>query len=238
MSIEFKKAVKVGSKLKVAITGPSGAGKTFGALGLAQGLGRKIAFVDTECGSASLYADKFEFDVIDMNPPYITQKYIDAINAAVEAKYDVLVIDSISHMWAAEGGILDRKTARDVAGGNSYTNWAMFTKEHETFKALLIKAPIHIICTMRSKQDYVMELTSSGKSAPKKVGLAPIQREGMEYEFTIVFDVGIDHNSSVSKDRTGLYDGQYFKLNKAVGQQLKEWLGNGKEDKSNKNATK
>lgn len=232
----FRKAERTQARLKIALTGPSGSGKTFSGLLIAAGIGKRIAVVDTENRSASLYAgmDKgplagLEFDTLEIDPPYTIAKYLEAIEAAERGGYDVLVIDSISHAWAGEGGLLDKKGALDQrAGSNSYTNWAPITKEHELFKARLLNSDLHLICTMRSKQDYILEVNDRGKSTPKKVGLAPIQRDGMEYEFTTVLDLAMDHNAAASKDRTGLFDGQVFKPSKETGAKIMKWLKAGK----------
>ena len=224
----FKKAERRQLNLKLALTGPSGSGKTFSALRLASGISKKIAVVDTENGSASLYADRFEFDTITLQPPYTIPKYIEAIVSAQAAGYEVLIIDSITHAWAGDGGLLSKKEAMDSRGGNSFANWGSITKEQEQFKAILLNAQIHLICTMRSKQDYILETNEKGKQAPKKVGLAPIQREGMEYEFTTVFDIGMDHNAAVSKDRTSLFDGEIFKISEKTGIKLMKWLHDAK----------
>jgi hypothetical protein len=220
--------------LKLAISGPSGSGKTYSALLIAIGIGKKIAVVDTENGSASLYAGMekgplqgIEFDVLDINPPYTIQRYNEAITTAEKAGYDVLIIDGISPAWAGDGGLLAKKEALDARGGNSYTNWAGITKEHEIFKARLLNADIHLICTLRSKQDYVLEVNEKGKQAPKKVGMAPIQRDGMEYEFTTVFDLAMDHNAIASKDRTSLFDGEIFKPSAETGKKIMAWLSKG-----------
>jgi len=225
--MQFQKAVKSAAKLRLAITGPSGAGKTFSALRIAKGIGKRIALVDTENHSAALYADHFEFDTISLMPPYTLDKYMDAIKAAVAGRYDVLVVDSISHAWAGEGGLLEKKGAMDVRGGNSYTNWAPITKEHEQFKSLLLTCDINLIVTMRSKQDYIIEISDKGKSAPRKVGLAPIQREGMEYEFTMVLDMAMDHNATVSKTRVSKFDGKVFQPSEETGTELIRWLNDG-----------
>jgi hypothetical protein len=233
----FKKAERTQARPKLALTGPSGSGKTFSALLLAAGMGKRIAVIDTENGSASLYADMdkgplkgISFDVLEIAPPYTIDKYAQAIEAAVVAKYDVCIVDSISHAWAGEGGLLAKKEALDNRGGNqnSYTNWASITKEHEIFKARILNADIILLCTMRSKQDYILEINEKGKQAPKKVGMAPIQRDGMEYEFTTVFDLAMDHNAAVSKDRTAMFDGQIFKITKKTGEQIMAWLAGGK----------
>lgn len=230
----FQKAIRKQTKLKIAITGPSGSGKTFSALLIASGIGKKIAVVDTENKSASLYADMGKgplsgivFDTLEIEPPYTIAKYTGAIEDAEKEGYDVLIIDSISHAWAGEGGLLDKKTALDARGGNSYTNWATITPEHERFKAKLLNCDLHLICTMRSKQDYVLEVNEKGKSVPRKVGLAPIQRDGMEYEFTTVLDLAMDHNAAASKDRTSLFDGQIFKPSIETGKKIMAWLMGG-----------
>lgn len=225
----FKKAEKKLASLKIAITGPSGSGKTFSALRLASGIGKKIAVIDTENSSACLYSDRFAFDVFEIEPPYTIDKYLFALSIAEKNHYDVLIMDSITHAWAEEGGLLDKKQALDSRGsGSSYTNWASITKEQNIFKSKILYSNLHTICTMRSKQDYVLEMNDKGKSVPKKVGMAPIQRDGMEYEFTVVFDLGMDHQAIVSKDRTGLFDGKIFTPTEKTGETLMSWLGGAK----------
>ncbi len=225
----FQKATRQKAKLKIALTGPAGSGKTYSALSIAKGIGKKIALVDTENGSASLYADRFEFDTACMTPPYLTMKYMKAIDQSVDAGYEVLILDSISHAWAAEGGILRRKDALDAGGkGNSYTNWNRFTPEHEQFIAKILHAPIHIIATMRSKQAHIL-IDHGGKQVPKKVGMAPVQRDGVDYEFTVVFDLGMNHQCEASKDRTGMFDGHVFQPDHELGIKLIEWINSGKD---------
>lgn len=225
----FAKAVRSQVHLKVAITGPSGSGKTWGALSLAKGLanGGRIAVIDTENKSASLYGDRFDFDACNIEPPYTTTKYDAALKDAIAGKYAVVVIDSITHEWAGQGGLLEQKEAKDSRGGNSFTNWAAITKEHEAFKAKLLQSPIHVIATIRSKTEYVLEVNAKGKQEPKKVGMAPVQRDGIEYEFAVVFDLSIDHGCVASKDRTSLFDGMTGKLSEEVGGQLRKWLASG-----------
>lgn len=223
----FKKAERKKAWLKLAITGPSGSGKTLSALYLAQGMSKKIAVIDTENGSASLYSDKIpSFDVTEIDPPYRIEKYCAAIDGAVKAGYEILVIDSISHAWAGEGGLLQQKEEADARGGkndkNKFANWGPVTKSHETFKAWLLKCDIHLIVTMRSKQEYVI----GEGNKPVKVGLAPIQREGMEYEFTAVLDMAMNHTAKASKDRTGLFGEDIFQPSPEVGVKLMAWLNN------------
>ena len=223
----FKKATRTAQKLKIGIAGPTGSGKTDGALSLALALaaGGRIAVADTENGSASLYADRYDFDTLDIQPPYLTRKYLDAMQAAVEGGYAVLVIDSLSHQWDGEGGILQRKTQADAKpGSNTWTNWGPFTKEHEEFKAAILHAPLHIIATMRSKMAY-QQTENGGKKRVEKLGLQPIQREGMEYEFALAFDLAMDHLADASKDRTRLFDGRRVDLrDPATGKALLAWL--------------
>lgn len=224
----FKKAERKAAKLKINVQGPSGSGKTMGALALAKGLAPtgKIAVIDAENGSASLYADDYAFDTLDIRPPYLTKKYMAAIRAAIDAGYEVIVIDSISHQWDGEGGILQRKDEADARpGSNHWTNWGPFTKEHNEFRALLLSAPVHIITTMRSKMAYTQS-EANGKKKVEKLGLQPIQRDGMEYEFTLSFDVGMDHRAQVSKNRTPLFKEESVDLLDAeVPASLLGWLG-------------
>ncbi len=232
MTMQFQKATRQAVKLKLAIAGPSGSGKTLGALAIAKvlaGDGGRIALIDTENGSASLYGDKYAFDTLNLGPPFTSARYIEAMEAAVEAGYAVLVIDSLSHQWSGDGGILARKEEMDKRpGSNSYTNWATFTKEHTAFVGKVLQLPVHVIATLRSKQDYVLETNDKGKQQPKKVGMAPVQREGLEYEFSTVFDVQMDHRATASKDRTGLFGDDLVDLvNPATAKRLLAWLASG-----------
>lgn len=225
----FKKAERSQSKIKLGITGPSGGGKTYTSLLIAQGmsevLGGKIAVIDTENGSASLYAGLADFDVMKLTN-FATAAYIQAIKAAEKAGYKVLVIDSITHQWLE---MLERKALMDARGGNSFHNWNKLTPEHEQFKAAILNADLHIICTIRSKQDYAPVMNDNGKMmSVQKVGLAPIQREGLEYELTAVFDLAMNHSAVASKDRTGMFStSKPFIPTKETGVQLIKWLNEG-----------
>ena len=226
----FKKAERKKIKLKVGITGPSGSGKTFSALRLARGIvgkNGKIAVGDTENGSASLYSDKHQFDVVEIKPPYTVDKFLDVINSAVASGYDALILDSISHQWKGEGGILNKKEQMDARGGNSFTNWGKLTPEQERFLSGILHSDIHIISTIRSKQDYQMVTGEGNKQKVQKVGLAPIQREGMEYEFTTVFDVAMNHEAETSKDRTGIFTDRVFQITEKTGEEMNAWLTSG-----------
>lgn len=220
----FKKATRQHAFLKLALTGPSGSGKTWSALQLAFGLGERIALIDTENGSASLYAHLGCFDTLELTPPFTVRKYLDAINDAVSSGYDVLIIDSLSHAWAGDGGLLAQKESLDSRGGNSFTNWASISKQHELLKSAILQAPIHTIATMRSKQDYILTTGTDGKAVPQKVGLAPVQRDGIEYEFTVVLDIAMNHEAVAAKDRTGLFEAMGTCITPQHGSRLKDWL--------------
>jgi len=225
----FKKAVKSQAKARIGLIGPSGSGKTYTALNLAKYMGGKTAVIDTEHGSASLYADKFDFDTLILDN-FHPQNYIDAIKAAGEAGYDNLVIDSLSHAWSGEGGALELvdKAAARSKSGNTYVAWREVTPLHNQLIEAMLSSPCHIIATMRSKMEYVQQKDDNGKVQIKKVGMAPIQRDGMEYEFTIVGDLDIDHNFVVSKTRCDLLDGAVIrKPGKELADTIMAWLSDG-----------
>lgn len=226
----FQRAERKKARLRLALCGPSGSGKTRSALELAQGLGDKIALVDTEHGSASLYSDVCAFDAAEISAPYSPDKYIAAIDAASEAGYDVLIIDSLSHAWAGEGGILDIKDAAEKASRskNGYAAWREVTPQHNKLVEKILAAPLHIIVTMRTKTAYEVQKGDDGKTKPVKIGLAPVQRDGMEYEFTCVLDIDVEsHIATSSKDRTRIFDGRHLLLTKQVGEELHAWLESG-----------
>lgn len=228
--MQFKKAVKGRGKLRLALIGPSGSGKTYTALSIAQGLAvdqSKIAFIDTEHGSASKYADLFGFDVLELES-FSPGDYVKAIAAAVKAGYEVVVIDSLSHAWVGKNGALemvDKANARSKAG-NSFAAWREVTPEHNSMVNAIVSSPIHIIATMRSKTEYVMEKDErTGKLSPRKIGLAPVQRDGLEYEFDIVADIDHDHKLIVSKSRMPLIaDAVITKAGAPLGQLIKGWI--------------
>lgn len=227
----FRKATREQVFLKLAVTGPSGSGKTYGALRLASGLvgpGGKVALIDTENRSASLYADKFSFDTLDVAPPFEHGKFIEAVDAAVREGYGAIIIDSASHFWE---GILEYKAGLDSRpGSNSYTNWRAAGDKFSGIIKAVLQSPVHVICCMRSKMDYVQEKDErTGKNAVRKVGLAPIMRDGIEYEFTTVLDVQHDHKASASKDRTGLFVDKVFQITEDTGRELMSWRNSGSE---------
>ncbi len=227
----FRKAEKCKSKLRLGITGPAGSGKTYSALLLAQGLGGRIALIDTENGSGDLYSDLCDYDICNISAPYDVRKYLSAIHDAENERYDIIIIDSLSHAWAGDGGLLDMqgKIVDSSRSGNSYTAWRQVTPLHNKLVEAMITSPAHIIATMRSKMDYMQDKDEKGKSVVRKIGLAPVQRDGIEYEFSLVFDLNVNHLVSVSKDRTSLFDGQNFVITPDTGVKLKDWLETGTE---------
>jgi hypothetical protein len=228
--MEIRKAQRKKAKLRLGIAAPSGAGKTYSALLLAFGIGGKVGVIDTEHGSADLYEDLGDYDIINIEAPYTVQKYRAALNAFENAGYSVVIMDSLSHAWAGDGGLLDKQgKLADRPGANGYAAWRTITPEHNGLVEAILTSPCHIIATMRSKQEYVLETNDKGKQTPRKVGMAPVQREGMEYEFTVMLDIDMSHVASSSKDRTRLFDGQLFKIERKHGETLRQWLETGVE---------
>jgi hypothetical protein len=226
----FKRATKSAAKLRLGLIGPAGSGKTMTALRIAAGLGGPVAVIDTERGSASLYAGErgLDFDVIELET-YGVERFIDAIKAATEGGYSVLVIDSLSHAWAGKGGILeyvDNAGKRNQSGGN-FAAWRDATPRHNSLVDAILGAPLHIICTLRSKVEYVVEKVD-GRNTVRKVGLQPVQRDGLEYEFTVVGDVTQDHDLVVTKTRAAfLKDAVIREAGEDLGRQLAAWLSDG-----------
>lgn len=221
----FKKAERKQAKLRLALAGPSGAGKTYSALLIAKGLGGKIAVLDTEKGSASLYSDLVDFDVVDLTAPFTPERYIEVITAAEAAGYDTLVIDSYSHEWTGPGGCLEdnERLAHSKFKGNTWAAWNETTPRHRKLTNKILGSSLHIICTMRSKTETVQ---GEGKKIIK-LGMKSEQRDGTDYEFTVVLDVAHDtHEAVASKDRTRLFGG-YEVITEETGRKLIAWLNGG-----------
>ncbi len=203
---QFQRATKRNVRARIAFDGPSGSGKTWTSLEWATILGTKIAVVDTERASASLYADRFNFDVMELGPPFHPDRLVAAIRDAEGAAYDVLIIDSLSHFWEGEGGVLDiADAAGSRAGGNSWAGWKTATPALRHLVDVILASDLHVLATMRSKQEWVLEETENKQGrrvqTPKRVGMAPVMRNGMEYEFTIVGDLDLEHRLTISKSR-------------------------------------
>lgn len=211
----FKKATKTELKLRLALSGASGSGKTYSALAIATHLGKKVAVIDTERGSASRYASVFDFDVCELNIHH-PNKYVEAIRFAENEGYDVIVVDSLSHAWFVE---------LDLVGGN-FNNWRNVRPLERGLIDAIVASRSHMICTMRSKTEYAMDEGQNGKkTAPKKIGTAPIQTSGIEYEFDIAGELDFNHCLTISKSRCpALSDRQFLHPGKDIADELLRWL--------------
>ena len=177
----------------------------------------RICVIDTENGSGSLYVGSRaggtrvgEYLTIHLEAPFSAARYLEAIDAAENAGVEYLIIDSLSHAWSGEGGLLDMQAGIAKRSGNSYTAWRDVTPLHNKLVDRILQCPMHVAATLRTKTEYVIEDNGNGKKSPRKVGMAPIFREGLEYEFSVFFELAQDHSAAATKDRTGLFDGQFF----------------------------
>ena len=223
----LQKATRKKVKLRVGLSAVSGGGKTYSALLLAKGLvgdWDKIAVIDTENNSASLYSHLGDFNTIELASPYPPEKYIEAINACVSAGMECIIVDSITHEWDGKGGCLE---IVDKLGGK-YQDWAKVTPRHQAFVDSILQCSAHVITTVRRKQDYEMSKDNNGKLKVEKAGLKEITREGFEYELTANFNIDERHNCTASKDRTGLFmDKPSFVITEETGILIKNWCETG-----------
>lgn len=236
----FEIATRKKAKLRLALAGPSGSGKTLSALmiagGMTDGDWSRVALIDTEHERARFYADRSEWDIGEflyqpLFPPYKAQKYIDYATegAAAVGEDGVLIVDSLSHAWEGEGGVLEYKSeVEKQKGKNSYTAWDEAGKMQNTLINSLLSLPCHVIVTLRTKTAYAMEVNDRGKNVPVKIGLAPIQRENTEYEFDIVLNLDRQHYATASKDTTFLDDFN-APITPEIGAKIRDWLAEGKE---------
>jgi len=231
MGLQLKKATRKAVKLKMNLSAPSGAGKTYSALLLAKGLvgsWDKVAVIDTENGSASLYSHLGDFNTIDLQPPFTPERYNEAIKLAYEAGMDAVIIDSTSHEWATlieENQLLADSKFR----GNTWSAWSKTTPRHDKFISTILHTPIHVITCTRSKTETVM----GEDKKVKKVGMKDNQREGFEYELSLSLEIDRDtHLASPSKDRTNLFEGkQPFLITEETGKLIREWCDSGVSEK-------
>lgn len=226
--MELQKAQRHQVKLRIGLSGPSGYGKSYSALLLAHGITddwTKIAIIDTENNSASLYSHLGDFNVLALQEPYTPERYIEAINICENAGMEVIIIDSISHEWQGKGGCLE---IHEMLGGR-FSDWAKVTPRHNAFLDAIIQSKSHVITTSRRKVDYSIDQDSNGKTKVTKVGMKEITRDGYEYELTINFEFINDRNLvKASKDRTGLFVGKpEFIINTSTGKKLLEWCSQG-----------
>ena len=224
--MKLQTAQRQRAKIKMGLQGPSGSGKTMSALLVAYGLCQdwtKIAVVDSENHSSELYANLGQYKTCQLEPPHTPERYIEAIELCEKEGAEVIILDSTTHEWEY---LIDYHASLQ---GNSFTNWSKVTPRHNDFVKKILQSPSHIICTMRTKQDYVLA-EKNGKMVPEKVGLKSVQRDGMDYELTIVFDLNIKNHATASKDRTGLFFGKpEQKLSVETGKTIAHWCNTGSE---------
>jgi len=222
--MQLQTAQRKRAKIKMGLQGPSGSGKTYSALLIAYGLCNdwsKIAVVDSENHSAELYAHLGAFNTLQLTAPFSPEKYIQAIELCEKAGMDTIILDSVTHEWEY---LID---FHSTLQGNSFTNWGKITPRHNAFVQKILNSNCHIISTIRTKQDYVLN-ERNGKMVPEKVGLKSVQRDGLEYEFTLAFDLDMKNNAIASKDRTGLFFGQpEQRLSIETGKQINDWCNDG-----------
>lgn len=222
--MKLQTATRKRAKVKMALQGPSGSGKTYSSLLIGNGLCKdwpKVAVVDTENHSADLYAHLGPYQVLPLPAPFSPERYIQAIQACEQAGMEVIILDSITHCWE---NLID---AHASMSGNSFTNWSKITPRHNAFIQRILQSSCHIICTVRTKQDYTL-VDKNGRMVPEKIGLKSIQRDGLEYEFTLAFDLDIKNNATASKDRTGLFFGKpEQRLSVETGKLIKDWCEKG-----------
>ena len=228
--MKLQRATRKKVKLRLNLSAPSGAGKTYSALKLAKGLvgdWSKIAVIDTENGSASLYEHLGEFNTIDLQPPFSPERYIQAIDTCLSAGMECIIIDSSSHEWSGPGGCLEinENLANAKYRGNTWSAWNETTPRHDAFVSKVLHAPVHIITCTRSKMETVM----TDDKKVKKVGMKDIQREGWEYELTVSLNIDRDtHKAIASKDRTELFDNKEpFLITEKTGELIRDWCERG-----------
>jgi hypothetical protein len=225
--MELKKTNRSSARIRVALQGTSGSGKSYSSLLLAYGLckdWKKIAVIDSEHQSSTLYSHLGEYNVLNLSAPYTPERYIEAIDTCEKAGMEVIVVDSLSHEWEGDGGILDMHSQ---LAGNSFTNWSKLTPRHNALVQKILTSNCHIIATVRSKQDYVIT-EKNGKQVPEKVGMKGVQRDGLEYDFTLFFELDIYNNATCTKDRTQLFNPRMpFKVDVATGTKILDWCNSG-----------
>ena len=227
--MELRKATRKKAKIRLGLSAVSGGGKTYSAILVAKGLCgdlSKVAIIDTENGSADLYAHLGEFNVLPLTAPFTPERYIEAIKACEKAGMEAIIIDSISHEWDGKGGCLEIVESL----GGKYQDWAKVTPRHQAFIEAILHSPSHVITTVRRKQDYEMIKDGNGKVKVEKSGLREITREGFEYELTINLELDTRHHATASKDRTNLFMGRpAFIPSEATGELIATWCEQGEE---------
>lgn len=230
----FKTATKQQAKLRMAIHGPSGAGKTYSALRIGSAMGKRIALIDTERGSASKYSDKFSFEVCEVFDDYNPQRLFDALAAAAAEKFDVVIVDSLTHFWNGPGGFLelvDEEVRKQKARGHKPDSFAAWKSVDALYRRLIqaiLATPFHFFGTLRAKTEYDKSEGANGKTKITKVGMAPEMRQGFEYEFDVEGMLDIDNNLAIGKTRCSALHGRVFaQPGEEVAKILVSWLSSG-----------
>jgi hypothetical protein len=223
--MQLRQATRTKAKIRLGLSAVSGGGKTYSAIKIAKGLSAgnlsKVAIIDTENGSADLYAHLGNYNVLTLHPPYTPERYVECIKSCEEAGMEVIIVDSITHEWNGKGGILEIHSSMT---GNSFTNWSSLTPRHQKFIDAILQSKCHVITTVRRKQDYDLSKDSNGKTKVEKAGLKEETREGFEYELTANIELDIKHNATALKDRTGLFmDKPAFTPSEETGKMLLDW---------------
>lgn len=228
VKMQLRKATRKKAKIRLGLSAVSGGGKTYSAILIAKGLCgdlSKVAIIDTENGSADLYAHMGDFNVLPLNAPYSPERYIEAIQSCEKAGMEVIIIDSISHEWDGKGGCLEIQESL----GGKYQDWAKVTPRHQSFIQTILQSTCHVITTVRRKQDYEM-IKDGNKMKVEKGGLKEITRDGFEYELTANLEMDTRHNATASKDRTGLFMGKpAFTPSEKTGELIAKWCEDGEE---------
>lgn len=227
--MQLKQAERKQVKLRLNIASPSGFGKTYGALLIAFGITgswEKIAVIDSENDSASLYAHLGNFKTLRLDPPFTPDRYIEAIKICEDSGADLIIIDSITHVWKGQGGLLEYQNAL----GGRYQDWAKATPLYQKWLNAILQSKCHVITTNRKKQGYNM-ITDGNKTKVEKAGLEDEIRDGYEYEMTVSLEIINDkHLARASKDRTQLFvDKPEFIITAETGRIIKDWCNTGME---------
>ena len=225
--MQLRTASRKQVKIKMNIASPSGFGKTYSALLLAYGITQdweKIAVIDTENDSASLYSHLGAFKTLNLHAPFSPDRYIDAIDTCEKAGMELIIIDSITHIWKGAGGILEYQNSL----GGRYQDWAKATPLYQKWLNRLLSSNCHIITTNRKKQAYNL-VTEGNRTKVEKAGLDDEIRDGYEYEMTLAFEIINDqHMAKASKDRTGLFVNlPEFIITPETGKMILNWCQSG-----------